>query len=327
MSDAVSQRWTAWRATIGLDEYEARFAGSSAHGEADFIESLSPASVLDAGCGTGRVAIELARRGMEVVGVDLDADLLERARRKAPGLRWVHDDLARMQLDRRFDVVAMPGNVMLFCRVEDRRAVVHSCAQHLLPGGRIVAGFSLRRGRHDLTLDQWDELCRDCDLDLVERWATWDRQPFEDGDYVVTVHRRTERFNVHDLLFEARAAIRWVHAEDLAASLRTHTPPTVLDTRTHTDRLRFGVIEGSVHAPRTVLEWHLDPANGYRHQAIRAFDQALVVVCNGGYSSSLAAASLTRIGFTDVADLVGGMAAWRAAGLPVVAPDHSHLDF
>ena len=100
----------------------------------------------------------------------------------------------------------------------------------------------------------------------------------------------------------------------------------MLDTRTHVDRRRAGVIAGSLHVPRTVIEWHLDPANGYRHPVIDSFDRSLVVVCNGGYSSSLAAAHLVRLGFTDVADLVGGMLAWRAAGLPTVAPDHSYLD-
>ena len=72
--------------------------------------------------------------------------------------------------------------------------------------------------------------------------------------------------------------------------------------------------------------WHLDPANGYRHPSVSSFDQPLVVVCNGGYSSALAAASLLDLGFVDVADLVGGMRAWTGAGHPVVAADHSHLD-
>ena len=91
-------------------------------------------------------------------------------------------------------------------------------------------------------------------------------------------------------------------------------------------RARFGVIAGSIHVPRTVVEWHLDPANGYRHPAVTSFDQSLVLVCNGGYSSSLAAASLLDLGFTDVGDLVGGIRAWVGAGLDVVEPDHSHLD-
>src|SRR5262245_37948055 len=87
----VSERWAAWRREVDLVEYDARWerlaaAGGAVHGEADLIASLRPDAVLDAGCGTGRVAIELARRGIEVVGVDLDADMIEAARRKAPGL-------------------------------------------------------------------------------------------------------------------------------------------------------------------------------------------------------------------------------------------------
>lgn len=86
------------------------------------------------------------------------------------------------------------------------------------------------------------------------------------------------------------------------------------------------MIAGSIHVPRTVVEWHLDPANGYRHPDVTSFDQSLVLVCNGGYSSSLAAANLLDLGFTDVGDLVGGVRAWINAGLDVAEPDHSHLD-
>ena len=117
-----------------------------------------------------------------------------------------------------------------------------------------------------------------------------------------------------------------VHAAELAGELDGDDPPTVVDTRTHTDRSRAGIIAGSIHVPRTVLEWHLDPANGYRHPVLRGLDQRLVLVCNGGYSSSLAAASLQRLGFTGVRDLVGGMRAWLAGGHAVMPADHDHLD-
>jgi SAM-dependent methyltransferase len=201
VAGGFSPQWVAWRASVDLDEYERRFAHEQAHGEADLIESLArrpgpggvrqAGSVLDAGCGTGRVAIELHARGIDVVGADLDIDLLELARAKAPAIRWVHADLAVMQLDRRFDMVAMPGNVMLFCRDDDRLAVVHSCAQHLLPGGLLVAGFSCDRS---FSVDEYDRLCRSSELMPVHRWSTWDRTPFTDGDrYVVAVHERTLR--------------------------------------------------------------------------------------------------------------------------------------
>ena len=91
----------------------------------------------------------------------------------------------------------------------------------------------------------------------------------------------------------------------------------IIDTRTPTDRAREGVIAGSLHMPRTVLEWACDPASGYQNPAIQDFDQALIVMCNEGYSSSLAAATLQRLGFHRATDMIGGFRAWKAAGLPV----------
>ena len=83
-----NNRWLRTRDVNG-DDYDATYrareqAGQNVHGEADFVESFHPASVLDAGCGTGRVGIELARRGIEVVGVDLDLGMLSTAARNAP---------------------------------------------------------------------------------------------------------------------------------------------------------------------------------------------------------------------------------------------------
>jgi SAM-dependent methyltransferase len=187
----VSPQWAAWRRQVDLDEYDARFAHDEAHGEADLIESLvrglePPHSVLDAGCGTGRVAIELDRRGIAVVGVDLDDEMLDVARRKSPDLAWVHADLATFDLRRRFGVVAMAGNVVLFCRPGDRRAVVAGCARHLRPGGLLVSGFGLGR---EVGLDDYDDACSLAGLHLVDRWAGWDREPFAGGPYAVSVHR------------------------------------------------------------------------------------------------------------------------------------------
>jgi SAM-dependent methyltransferase len=183
----VSDEWAQWRATVDLDEYESRFVHADAHGEADAIESFGPASALDAGCGTGRVAIELHRRGIDVVGVDLDDDLLALARRKAPSVPWIRADLSSMSLGRTFDVVAMPGNVMLYCRPEHRAAVVASCAAHLAPDGLLVAGFALRSG--GVTLDEYDAAAAGAGLVLAHRWGGWGRERFVDGDYAVSIHR------------------------------------------------------------------------------------------------------------------------------------------
>jgi len=191
---AVSERWARWRADTDLEEYYSRWrrleeAGESPHGEADFIESFGPHSVLDAGCGMGRVAIELAARGIDVVGVDLDDDLLGFARQTGPAIRWVTADLSTMDLGRRFDVVAMPGNVMVFCRPQDRGAIVARCARHLEPRGWLIAGFQLERGPHALTVDQYDVVCDAAGLRLERHLSTWAGDPYDGGDYAVAVHR------------------------------------------------------------------------------------------------------------------------------------------
>ncbi len=100
----------------------------------------------------------------------------------------------------------------------------------------------------------------------------------------------------------------------------------VLDTRTPTDREADGTIPGSRHAPRTVLEWLVDPASGYSLDEIVGFDQPIVVVCGQGYSSSLAARSLRELGFARAGDLIGGFAAWRSARLPIVPPSDHHTE-
>jgi SAM-dependent methyltransferase len=179
--------------------YQARFdalaeKGTDVHGEASLVRTLSPATVLDAGCGTGRVAIELARHGVDVVGVDVDASMIGEARRRAPELEWVEADLSALALGRRFDVVVMAGNVPFFCPPARRSALVEACAAHLAQGGALVAGFELGRG---YALDDYDSVCVATGLVLAERWATWDRQPFLQDDqlqgrnqYAVSVHRR-----------------------------------------------------------------------------------------------------------------------------------------
>jgi SAM-dependent methyltransferase len=172
-------------------DYQARFdtlaaRGVDVHGEATFVRSFQPATVLDAGCGTGRVAVELSRHGIEVVGVDVDPSMLAEARRRAPALEWVQADLTALALDRRFDVVVLAGNVPLFTPPGTQAALVRACAAHVAGSGLLVAGFQLDQG-YDLT--SYDETAESCGLQLVERWGTWDRQPFTGGAYAVSVHR------------------------------------------------------------------------------------------------------------------------------------------
>ena len=162
-------------------------SGENPHGEADLICEFKPASVLDGGCGTGRVAIELARRGIDVVGVDVDASMLAAARVKAPEIAWIEADLSEVQLHRHFDVVALPGNVMIFVKPSREGAVLENLAAHLAVGGRLMAGFQLRP--HGLDLHAYDVLCGAAGLVLEHRWATWSAADYGGGDYAVSVHR------------------------------------------------------------------------------------------------------------------------------------------
>lgn len=192
-------RWSDTSAPRG-DDYDARWRaleaeGRSVHGEADLVWSLGPGTVLDAGCGTGRVGIELARRGATVVGVDLDPGMLDTARRKAPDLTWVEADLSTLDLGGRagtptaFDVVVAAGNVMIFLAPGTEAATIARLAAHVVPGGALVAGFQLTHAAYGL--ERYDADCSAAGLVLAERWATWDRQPWvPGGDYAVSVHRR-----------------------------------------------------------------------------------------------------------------------------------------
>jgi len=177
------------------EAYQRRFdelaaSGVHVHGEADFVDRFAPATVLDAGCGTGRVAAELAKRGYDVVGIDRDESMIATARTLAPDVDFrVADvaDAADAHFGRTFSVVLMAGNVPLFTPEGTQAALVAGCARHLDPGGRLVAGFQLGRG---YGLDRYDADCVAAGLERELRYATWDAQPFDPaGDYAVSVHR------------------------------------------------------------------------------------------------------------------------------------------
>ena len=192
MRGGGGNRWLSeaqGRAATYDDRWEELAArGENVHGEADLVLSLGPRSVLDAGCGTGRVAIELHRRGLDVVGVDLDPAMLARARAKFPDVGWVHADLVDVDLGRRFDLVVLAGNVMIYLDPGTEDAVVANLARHLEAGGFLVARFELQPGR--CHLDSYDDAAPPAGLTLAERWATWDREPFAagTGKYAVSVH-------------------------------------------------------------------------------------------------------------------------------------------
>jgi len=125
------------------------------------------------------------------------------------------------------------------------------------------------------------------------------------------------------LLAEVRASLVRLEPVEVAEALRRGA--FLIDTRPVEQRGRDGEIPGAVVVDRNVLEWRLDPTSPDRLWFVTGPDHHLIVICNEGYSSSLAAGMLVRLGLHRATDVIGGFQAWRAAGLPVV-PVPSPLD-
>jgi len=164
--------------------------GVDVHGEAAYADALLPprSRVLDAGCGTGRVALELARRGHLVTGVDNDPSMLAVARSR-PGVRWLERDLAGLDLGEPFDLVLAAGNVVVFLTPGTEPDVIARLASHLVPGGLLVSGWRTDR----LALPAYDRWVAAAGLAPVARHSTWQGAPWAAGaDWCVAVDRAAE---------------------------------------------------------------------------------------------------------------------------------------
>ena len=151
--------------------------------------SWQPGSVLDAGCGTGRVGRELAKRGVGVTGFDIDPEMLETAHRKAPDLQWIRHDVTLVRLAERFDAVLMAGNVVNFVAPARRHLAVANMAHHLREGGLLIDGHSLRPTEAQLA--DYDEWASASGLELAGRWSTWQRDPLDaSSGFAVSVFRK-----------------------------------------------------------------------------------------------------------------------------------------
>lgn len=201
----MSTRWERIARQGAGDDYAAVYAerfrslaerGQDVHGEAAFVAGLvaPPARVLDAGCGTGRVAVRLHELGYDVVGVDVDASMLEQARAAAPDLEWRLGDLATFDLGQTFDVVLVAGNTIPLLEAGTLGNTCERLAAHAAPGGTVVLGFGLDAahlpGDCPVTpVADVDAAMSAVGLEAQERYGTWDRGPFE-GGYVVATYRR-----------------------------------------------------------------------------------------------------------------------------------------
>jgi MFS family permease/rhodanese-related sulfurtransferase len=143
-------------------------------------------------------------------------------------------------------------------------------------------------------------------------WVALTRWPEHD----LTADHLAGRRNVDDLLADARRRIAPRPGPEQAHKAQTEGA-LIVDLRSSDERRKSGVIPGSVHIPRSVLEWRVDPDCEYRNPAVCDLDRELILICAEGFSSSLAAASLRELGFRRATDLVGGFTAWSKTGLPV----------
>ncbi|MHA5055130.1 class I SAM-dependent methyltransferase [Streptomyces sp. SD15] len=199
-------RWAELTGGQAGEEYARRFArlaesGHDVHGEATFCAALlKPAArILDAGCGTGRIAIRLAELGHLCTGVDVDRSMLAVARRNAPTQEWLHGDLADLDslgLEPGFDLALAAGNVIPLLAPGTEPAVVRQLAAVLRPGGLLVTGMGLDAEHLPLpepavTLTEFDTWCTQAGLTLRQRFATWGGAPYrQGGGYAVSVHSR-----------------------------------------------------------------------------------------------------------------------------------------
>jgi rhodanese-related sulfurtransferase len=133
----------------------------------------------------------------------------------------------------------------------------------------------------------------------------------------VTVHQHPQ--GIDQLLEQEREHLLRLTPRQAADAVRAEGA-LLVDTRYSALRERDGVIPGALIVERNELEWRLDPTGDYRLPEVTGHDLTVVVLCNEGYASSLAARSLQALGLHRATDLIGGFQAWAAAGLPVAAP-------
>ena len=170
--------------------------GADLGGEARLVDAMvAPGStILDAGCGTGRVAAHLHARGHRVVGVDADPVLIAAAQADHPGPDWVVADLAHLDLAAgghrpdRFDAAVVAGNVLAFVAAGTEPDVLARIAAHLVPDGIALVGFGTDRG---YPLTSFDADLSAAGFTLEHRFATWDLRPWHaDAPFAVSVLRR-----------------------------------------------------------------------------------------------------------------------------------------
>ena len=128
-----------------------------------------------------------------------------------------------------------------------------------------------------------------------------------------------ERKTIEELLAQSRETLARVEPHAAREAMRAGA--LMIDIRSEPQRAADGIVPGAVWFARNVLEWRCDPSCESYDDRVGGLERRVIVMCDAGYASSLAAETLQQLGFSGATDLVGGFQAWRAAGLPVTPTD------
>ena len=123
-----------------------------------------------------------------------------------------------------------------------------------------------------------------------------------------------KRLTLDDLLAAAERRIVRLPAREAYDAVRAGA--LLVDIRAEENRERDGIVPGSLHIPRTVLEWRTAPGSPWRNPHLGGLEQQVILICDHGCSTILAAATLAELGYANAGDVIGGYVAWRDAGLP-----------
>lgn len=136
------------------------------------------------------------------------------------------------------------------------------------------------------------------------------------------VDRKTTaaRLTITEVLVNARAGLARLDPAEVAGAVAAGA--VLIDVRTDAQIATDGAVAGAVAVALNHLEWRLDPTSTGHVPGIASLDDQVILLCDEGYSSSLAASRLQLLGFEGATDVIGGFQAWCRAGLPVVTPDH-----
>jgi rhodanese-related sulfurtransferase len=336
-AEATVSHWDAAYAAHGADAVS--WFQESPEVSLELIDSLalSPtAPVVDVGGGASRLADTLLERGFtDVTVLDVSSIALEFVRERLgnrPGLQLVQADLREWEPHCQVGLWHDRAVFHFLVDPAERVRYLSTLRAAVAPGGAVVVATFAEDGpdrcsgrpvaRYSAaTLAQalgptFELVESRRDVHITPRGA---RQPFTwVAGRMQALPDRDEPLRT--LVGGATARIRRLDVAEARAAVAGGT--VLIDIRSAHDRDRDGIVPGSVHIPRTVLEWRLAPDSAWRTLHL-APGSPVLVLCDHGYASALAA-TLVELGYLDAGDVVGGFQAWREAGLPIARPnDHT----